>query len=243
MTHPHTEGIKERKQYRSSEELQMRELIVPVLRKRYPTARIIHELPLRYSSNRIDLAAVTETEIVSVEIKSSRDVADRLEVQLKAFAPVSTRIIAALAPKWNVELPMLEKQTKHGTCHYSQYTEAQEAIRRAGSCYEIETWTVDAEKKTVDTGHSYTRNGHPWPYRMLHILHVAELMRIADDHRISYGKRATHESLADSCSDHLSGKEVRRAVCGALRARDAFCNGTDAPIALKSRAAVGEKNG
>ena len=31
-----------------------------------------------YSSNRIDLAAVTETEIVSVEIKSSRDVLDRL---------------------------------------------------------------------------------------------------------------------------------------------------------------------
>jgi hypothetical protein len=84
---------------RSGEELAMRALIVPELRKRYPSARIIHELPLRYSSNRIDLAAVTETEIISVEIKSSRDSLDRLEGQLRAFQPISARIITALAPK------------------------------------------------------------------------------------------------------------------------------------------------
>ena len=59
---------------RSSEELAMRDLVVPELRRRWPTARIIHELPTRYSSNRIDLAAVTESAIIGVEIKSSRDV-------------------------------------------------------------------------------------------------------------------------------------------------------------------------
>ena len=50
----------------------MRALIVPELRKRWPAARIVHELPLRYSTRRIDLAAITETEIISVEIKSSK---------------------------------------------------------------------------------------------------------------------------------------------------------------------------
>ena len=99
---------------RSSEELEMRALIVPELRKRYPSARIIHELPLRYSTNRIDLAAVTEDEIVTVEIKSSRDVVDRLERQLREFAPISSRLICALAPKWNEKLPYLVTESARG---------------------------------------------------------------------------------------------------------------------------------
>jgi hypothetical protein len=204
---------------RSAEELRMRELIVPKLRETWPSARVIHELPTRYSTNRIDLAAVTASEIVAVEIKSSRDVADRLEAQLRAFAPLCTRLVIALAPKW------VAPDAADGGVR----TKAQEAI---GRCYEshFSTWTVDAGAGTVKGGFdSWQRPNHPWPARMLHILHVAELQSIAAGHRILTDKRANHWTLVRLCADLLTGREAVAAVCHALRTRNAFAAGTDAP--------------
>lgn len=225
-------------QNRSSEELEMRALIVPELRKRYPTARIIHELPLRYSTNRIDLAAVTEREIIGVEIKSSRDVIDRLEAQLRAFNPIAHHVIVALAPKWNEQLPMLERVRPGGVTSYSaQYTEAQEIIHRVNGAH-IGIWTVDAEAQTITVTSEPYRNRawRPWHYRMLDVLHVAELVEVAARHRCWSGKRPVHAEIVQACADLMTGPEIIRAVCRALRARAAFAQGTDAPI-IEVRAA------
>jgi hypothetical protein len=216
---------------RSGEELAMRALIVPELRKRYPSARIIHELPLRYSSNRIDLAAVTETEIISVEIKSSRDSLDRLEGQLRAFQPISARIITALAPKWNVKLPGIRTEHPSGGIGYQQqYTPTQEIIRRIGG---VEVWTVDADAGAItEMDGDYYRNRKPWLAQMLDVLHVAELVAIAERYNVAVSKRPVHITLVSDLVDLLQGREVVRAVCRALRARAAFCAGTDAPIMI-----------
>ena len=215
---------------RSSEELEMRALIVPQLRERYPTARIIHELPLRYSTNRIDLAAVTETDIVSVEIKSSKDVMTRLEGQLRAFAPISARVIVALAPKWNEKLPVEVIERKNYTSYVPRFTETQTLIRSVG-CSWIDIWTVDAAQGLVEVTQDSTYREHvPWVARMLHMLHVTELADIAERHRITIGKRPTHLSIYRECCDLMTGREIIRAVCRALRERDAFCDGTDPPI-------------
>lgn len=220
---------------RSSEELQMRELIVPELRKRYPSARIIHELPVRYSTNRIDLAAVTETEIISVEIKSSKDVIDRLEAQLRAFQPISARIIVALAPRWNEQLPTLKTEYEGGAIGYrEQFTETQQIIRRVGG---IEIWTVDAEAGSVTvTDGDWHRARKPWLAQMLDMLHVAELIDIAHRRRVVVPMRPTHLTLVSALVDMLQGREVAADVCRALRARDAFCEGTDAPILVSEAA-------
>lgn len=220
--------IAPRKQNRSSEELEMRALIVPELRKRWPGARIIHELPLRYSTNRIDLAAVTETEIVSVEIKSSRDVMDRLEAQLRAFQPISSRIIAALAPRWNKQLPTLETKRKGYTAHSLQYTPTQEIIRKVGG---VEIWTVDVAigTMTVTDGGSY-RSRKPWLAQMLDMLHVSELTEIANRHQITVAKRPVHLTLVADLVDLLQGREVVKAVCRALRTRNAFDKASDPPL-------------
>ena len=214
---------------RSSEELDMRSLLVPELRKRWPGARIIHELPLRYSSNRIDLAAITETEIISVEIKSSRDVMDRLEAQLRAFMPISSRIIAALAPRWNEKLPGIE--TKHpsgGTGYRMQYTPTQEIIRRVGG---VEVWTVDATAGAItEMDGDYYRKRKPWLAQMLDMLHVSELVDIADRHRVAVGKRPNHLTLVSELVDMMQGREVVKATCAALRARNAFDKMSDPPI-------------
>lgn len=220
---------------RSDEEMAMRALIVPELRKRWPSARIIHELPLRYSTNRIDLAAVTPSEIVSVEIKSSRDVMDRLEAQLRAFKPISSRIIAALAPRWNEKLPVLERKVEYGTSYALQYTETQQIIQNV---HGVEIWTVDAAAASIAvTEPGPYRARKPWLAQMLDMLHVAELVAIAGRHRIVVAKRPVHLTLVSDLVDMLQGREVVAAVCRALRERDAFCDGTDAPIFAESEAA------
>lgn len=216
-------------QYRSSEELDMRRLIVPELRKRYPTARIIHELPLRYSTNRIDLAAVTESEIVSVEIKSSKDVADRLEAQIRGFMSISSRIIVALAPKWNVKLPSIVREHEGCTSYTPQYTAAQEIINRIRGTG-LETWTVDAAAGTIEVTDTAYRDTMPWTARMLDMLHVSELVEIAGRHRCWSGKRPVHLALVKACFEMMTAREIIAAVCKALRARKAFGAGSDEPI-------------
>lgn len=220
----------ERPKNRSSEEWRMRALIVPELRKRWPGARIIHELPLRYSTNRIDLAAVTEDKIVAVEIKSSRDVTDRLEAQLRGFAPVSHRIIVALAPKW-LEKPQDKWES-----------ETEDLIRRATAAFSrAEVWEVDAGGDRVRLegyGGFKLRENRPWASRMLDMLHVEELKDIAARHRCAtFGPRARHDDMVGALNDLMTGREMTRAVCRALRARAAFAKESDPPIVIDAPAA------
>jgi len=208
----------------------MRDLVVAELRKHWGAARIIHELPLRYSVKRIDLAAITDTEIISVEIKSSRDVVDRLEAQIRAFLPISARVIVALAPKWNEKLPLREEKHANHISYIQELTEAQNVIRRIGDS-SIETWTVDAERQKVQvTDGAFRRNGHPWTARMLDILHVVEVVEIAIAHRLSVAKRPVHADLVALCCGSMTGRQVTAAVCRALRAREAFGASSDPPI-------------
>lgn len=187
---------------RSGEELAMRDLIIPVLRERCRGARIVHELPLRYSTRRIDLAAISPTEIVAVEIKSSRDVPARLEAQLRGFLPISGLVIAALAPKW-IACP-----------------EVRSIMDRIADNH-LDTWTVCAGTGRVEPGSRWLyRSGashRPWSLRMLEILHVAELARVAVDHGL--GVRSSHARYVTMCHDAMRGPEIVRAVCAALRAR------------------------
>jgi hypothetical protein len=202
----------------------MRDLIVPVLRKRWADARVIHELPLRYSSNRIDLAAVTPSEIISVEIKSSRDTSDRLEAQIRAFLPVSARVIVALAPADNLDLPGKMQSTKGGSRWVKHWTEAQAILERIGSGQHIERWTVCHETGRIEQPYWDRRYQVPWTARMLDMLWNSELETITG------GRTGTHEYLVRVADMTLTGAAARRAVCRALRARAAFDVASDPPI-------------
>ncbi len=223
----------ERPANRSPEELAMREIIAAQLRKRWPSGRLIHELPLRYSSNRLDLATVTEREIIAVEIKSSRDTLQRLERQLRAFAPICSRIIVALAPKWNTQMPLLVHVEGGRTSFREQLTEAQQIIRQIRNLGDphIETWTVSADDGTAtQTNGGVASNDRPWPARLLDILHVAELERIAVRHCVAVPHRR-HDRLVMALCGALTGREAQMAACRALRERDAFDRASDAPLA------------
>lgn len=188
----------------------MRALVVPKLRQLWPDARIIHELPLRYSTRRIDLAAVTPDALVSVEIKSSRDDTSRLEAQMRGFAPVSDFMICAVAPK-------------HLTGDVTNIIE-----RTVGHACGL--WVVDVPcgSVTVDRGHWLLRGR--WAHHMLDMLHVEELIAIADQHRVSRKRRPNHTDLVDALTDILAGREVKAAFFAALRSRHAFAAQSDPPI-------------
>ena len=220
---------------RSSEELAMRTLLDPVLRRRWPAARIVHELPLRYSTNRIDMAAITETEIVAVEIKSSRDTMTRLAAQIAGFLPISGRIIVALAPKWNVDLPM--KWNDARTIGSSQFTEAQSIIREAGQ-HKVWTWTVCHETGAVSEFDGWHHHMEiPWSVRLLDILWVQELQRVVVAHAVPVSAASRHDWLVRACCEHMTGRQVARAVCRELRRRpfpwaDAPIDPVRAPVRL-----------
>lgn len=218
---------------RSGEELRMRELIAPVLRGHWPEARIIHELPLRYSERRIDMAAVTRTDIFAVEIKSSRDVLVRLEQQLHRFAPICSAIFVALAPCHCDNGGKIDFAAAPRRKTRTEKLRASEIVREANRGYDrIETWTVDAGAGVVDRG-SYWPNyrARPWPAQMLQMLHRAELLQIAGRRRLLASERgATHDYLVELCNNRLTSLEIRADVCAALRARDAFDKASDAPI-------------
>jgi len=222
---------------RSAEEWRMREIVKTALRQRWPAARIVEEFPLRYSTRRIDLAAFCDHEIVAVEIKSSRDTLDRLEEQLRAFLPIA-RVIVALAPIWNERLPVKKVQHRDAgqtyDCFVSQFTPAQEIIRRCGSGL-IATWSVDGETGLI--GGDFPHVGFfqkPHSRQLLDLLHVDELIEIAGRRRIAHARRPRHGDLADACFDLMAGREVIGDVLRALRARAAFAAGSDAPIAIEA---------
>lgn len=222
----------EPKRYRSAEEGQMRDLIVPELRRRWPGARVIHELPLRYSTRRIDLAAVTPDKVVAVEIKSTKDVADRLEAQIRGFAPICSKIIVALAPKHNEKLLSIKVPTRLGTEHRPQYTLAQQAVRRS-DCHHREVWTCDAEQGRIEKTDGYGQdNDIPWTGAMLDMLHVQELVIIGEHHRLITPMRRAmpHRSLVRILLGKLNGDEIVAGACWALRARAAFDKASDPPI-------------
>lgn len=211
----------------------MRAIVAQHLRQRWPGARIIHEFPLRYSSRSLDMAAILPAEIVAVEIKSSKDVIDRLERQLRAFAPICTRIMVALAPRWNAKLPSIEKPfpNGYGTSYISQYTEAQAVIKGVRES-QIETWTCCHETgRFENTDGGYGGQRFPWPARMLDVLHVRELEMILSGGSVPRTVRS-HAYCVEAVHQRFTGPQIIRAVCSALRARNGFAAESDPPIPL-----------
>jgi hypothetical protein len=212
---------------RSAEELEMRRVMVPELRRRWPSARIVHELGLRYSTNSIDVAAITPTEIIGIEIKSSRDVLDRLEGQVRAFAPICSLVIVALAPKWCGSAPAFPGRGRKAV---TPPHNALDLLRRIGAA-NVEAWmccaSTGSAQRHADSWSSTQR--FPWAYRILEMLRVSELEQIAMRHQIAPPTR--HDRLVATLHDQRKGSEIVPAVCRILRARVSPHPLSDAEIA------------
>jgi len=183
----------------SEAEERIRSKAEAALRSAFPDARIIHELVVRQGSCRIDLAAVTPQRILLVEVKSEKEVLTRLERQLSEARTVADGVFVVVAEKH------LDK--------------AREIAGWIEACAEDRFGTEIAGSyaaRRIMEGLCHA------PAR-LEMLWASELRAVA-----GCGDRATRSFCIRHASEYLTGSEVRRRVCDALRARN-FPR-ADAPI-------------
>lgn len=165
------------------------------LRSIFPDARIIHELVLKQGGVRIDLAAVTPTRLVCVEIKSERDVMDRLADQIAAMRLVCDAWAVVCADKWTEECRKIAGFIH--TCPESHLDDPPYAWSG------LTGLDRDALKGMCNA-----------PAR-LDMLWADELRAIGCPI-----PRANRKLATTYISDSRTGSEVRIAVCAALRARE-----------------------
>jgi len=160
------------------------------LRQQFPDARIIHELVVRQGSCRLDLAAVTPSRIVLVEVKSERDVLTRLSQQVKEARRVSDLFRVVVTDK------------------------------HMDKAREVAGWleTVTEDDFTHSIGRSYaTRQLMGTPINAparLAMLWAYELRIVAE-----CGAKMNRTDCIFKASEYFTGSELRRRVCAALRAR------------------------
>jgi hypothetical protein len=160
-----------------------------LLRKAFPDARIVHELVLRQGGVRIDLAAVTPDRLVCVEVKSERDVLDRLPAQIAAMKLV--------CDAWRVAT----------------------ADKHLDKCRDIADWHRVIGETSLDAPGYGMRE---LPRDAMHGLCNAPArldMLWANELRYIAGAKGPRMSSMIRASDSMTGAQIRRAVCAAIRAR------------------------
>lgn len=156
-----------------------------MLRSAFPDARLVHELVLKQGGCRIDLAAITPDRLICVEVKSERDVLDRLPDQVEAMRRVCDAWCIATAAKH------LDK------------------------CREIAGWL-----------HAFEEDGLArvglWRESLGGVCNAPARLDMlwADELRWVARIKAARWPCIIAASDSMTGAQVRRAVCGALRARE-----------------------
>lgn len=207
-----------------------------LLRERFPTARIIHELVLEQGGVRLDLAAVTADQLVVAEIKSERDQLKRLPDQVKAALRVAQEVWVVVAEKWVPQIELAQESTislaqpvEIGKGRF-QCTEPNpayiEGLRLCHRYSEGEDGLIGARRHSAGALAGYPNwlwghPGHPHdvpnPSAMLHMLWADELRNVLAAHRIA--PKSARFPMMREAVELMTGREIRRAVCGQLLKR------------------------
>ena len=172
---------------------------------------------------RIDLACVTPDLVVLAEVKSERDVLDRLPLQVEMANLCGDDLIVCTTPGHAAEI---ERRSKH---HLDEWVETSRGVH---------TWVKNPDFDKVLAGVTVLKEvdgvlttGDRWgwthatePRRVstfarLQLLWAAELRQVASDARIGVSGRTTRWDCIALCAELMTGREIRSAVCRALRAR------------------------
>lgn len=230
--------------YRSDAEAEVRAAVVDRLRKLRPEARIMHEVNASSYGNRIDVLAVCPAEIIAVEVKSAKDKLDRLPDQLEAMRGCAHTVIAALHEKFLVET---RTHKMGGTIERDGeffYMARPEAAPFGG------TWIFPERRRAPEHWHD---DLFPWrepeqaicrplPAKAIDMLWRKELLEMCGRFAVSVPKRSRMETMVNALRWELSGRDLTRGICGALRTR--ACIEADPPVSYqeqligKMRAAV-----
>lgn len=188
---------------RSAEEFEMRRTIEAWGREKWPRSRVVHELVIA-NECRIDMAFIEPTNIVGVEIKSSRDTLDRFENQMRVFSAHIPLVIAAVAPKWLDE--------------HNWFIAAERCPN----------WVICAGGR-VESGGYIAEPRREITAQMLALLWADEARAIAARAGIRLERQTPLYKVVPMLARALTGDEIVRETCRELRARDAFPRRADHP--------------
>lgn len=179
------------------------------LRQRYPGARIIHELKLNNGVTRIDLAAVTPTRIALAEVKSERDVLDRLARQVADARNVTGAVYVFAAREHRAKLD----------ARWQAETYDRDLTSALFSCalmYETDdSFQLDNGTDTAREMLSHRTN----PVALLDLLWADELKDLLRHHNLSFGRKSPMTFTQLVALENLNGRQIREGVCRALMAR------------------------
>lgn len=188
--------------YRSAAEAEVRDAVVERLRAIRPEARIMHEVNATAFGNRIDVLAVSPSEIIAVEVKSAKDKLDRLADQVTAMTKCSHHVIAAVHEKFG--LTAVKDATRWKAEHWfypaqiAYWTEPRMAVNR------------------------------PLPAGAINMLWREELLAMCQRYGVQVGKRPTMGEMIPALRWQLTGRDITRGICAMLRGR--ACIEADDPV-------------
>lgn len=190
----------------SSAEERIRAKAETMLRSLFPDARIIHELVLKQGGVRIDLAAVRPGFIAAVEIKSERDVLTRLPDQVEAALAVTDMFAVCVAPgqaekvgKWHTDATKVKVRLPYGA----------HLLVETDDGFDTQYSPFDPDWRGFDRIQSRLCN----PADRLEMLWAEELKLISQRPKLSRQPAKHH------ICETMNGRQIREAVCAALRAR------------------------
>jgi hypothetical protein len=175
-----------------------------LLRRLFPDARIIHELVLCQGGVRIDLAAVRPGYIAALEIKSERDVLKRLPSQIEAAMAVTDLFGVCVA----------EKHAAKFAKSYEPRSEAKIALPY-GAHLLVET--CDGFETRFTPFHEAWAGDRIQP-RLCNPADRLEMLW-ADELRVISRSRHPRQAAKQLACETMTGRQLREAVCAALRAR------------------------
>lgn len=190
----------------SAAEREIRDAVAARLRRELPSARIIHELPV--GGSRADLAAVEPSRVLLFEIKSEKDVLDRLSTQMRDYCRAAHATVLVAHRKWFDQTPYANGHARLVWPHEIDWRCAIWAYPEPDDAFLTHHWRLPL-----------TGLVQPHASSLLFLLWRDELMEEAVRHRIAFGRRERVSDLVHLMAWHMTGREIAEAVCRQLRWR------------------------
>lgn len=204
-------------------EERIRAKVEAAMRRRWPEARIIHELVIDTWKIRIDLAAVSPDHIAVAEIKSERDVLKRLPSQVAAGIAVAQDVWVVVAEKHEERLnylrshnrPLAEPEQMPGG--WLRTVEANpDRLPDLDRCRVL----VERGETLEPLGYNYDPRSYIVdPRALFDMLWASERRAVLRQLGAPVGPRTTCLVAQRWAVENLSGAQIRRAVCAQLRSR------------------------
>lgn len=199
---------------RSSHELAMREALEPWGRARWPDCRVVHELVVGHGTCRADMAFVSPSHLVAIEIKSQHDYADRLFQQACMFSLAAPEVWICV--------------------HHRHIEDAQIVRHLMPHLGLIEYKHLPGEEPVLEVLHA-AKKRRPHYQMLMGLLWSAELVDEAIRFRLIQSRSGWTIIKMLAILKKLTPEEQMAAVCRQLRGRDAFWR-ADPPLAREASA-------